>query len=79
MKKLIFAFVFPLLLITFSGNIAQAKNCIGYCPGSSSNSGNPYKVYKPRNTYVAPYSKSNGQYVQGYTRSKPLCSGWYCP
>ena len=79
MKKLILAIALSIGLVAVSSNIVEAKKCVGYCPGTSSNSGNPYNVYKPRDTYVAPYVKKNGQYVQGYTRSKPLCSGYYCP
>jgi hypothetical protein len=77
MKKLFTAIVITVSLVSFSGSVVQAKNCVGYCPGVSSNSGNPYNVYKPRDTYVNGYTKQNGQYVQGYTRSK-RCTGWSC-
>ena len=74
MKKLIVAMVFSLSLVGFATGTVEAKKCVGYCPGVSSDAGNPYGVYKPRDTYVNPYYTKNGQYRQGYTRSKP-CYG----
>jgi hypothetical protein len=43
-----------------------SSNCVGMCHGS------PSKVNGlPRNSYVSGYLKSNGTWVNGYTRSKP--------
>jgi hypothetical protein len=43
-----------------------SSNCVGMCYGS------PSKVNGlPRNTYVSGYLKSNGTWVNGYTKSKP--------
>jgi|LauGreDrversion4_2_1035121.scaffolds.fasta_scaffold1075561_1 hypothetical protein len=77
MKKVISILAVSLAFVGLTGGAVDAKNCIGYCPGVSSDSGNPNGGYKPRNTYVNPYVKKNGQYVQGYTRSKP-CKSWSC-
>ena len=77
MKKFLIVAAISLSLVSFSGGVVEAKKCVGYCPGVSSNVGNPYNEYKPRNNYVNGYTKQNGQYVQGYTRSN-RCSGWRC-
>ena len=74
MKNIITTLALSLTLLSLTGGAVEAKNCVGYCPGVSSNSGNPYGVYKPRDTYVNPYYTKGGQYRQGYTRSKP-CYG----
>ncbi len=77
MRKFVVALVFSLSLVGFATGTVEAKKCVGYCPGVSSDAGNPYGVYKPRDNYVNGYTKQNGQYVQPYTRSK-RCTGWSC-
>lgn len=74
MKKIFVVLAISLTLFSVSGGVVEAKRCVGYCPGEPSNSGSG----QLRNTYVAPYFKSNGKLVDGYTRSKP-CYGYYCP
>ena len=73
MKKFVTGLLVVVSVIGFTGTAGSAKKCIGYCPGVSSKAGNPYNVYKPRNTYVAPYVQpKTGRFVQGYTRSTPF-------
>ena len=78
MKKFVTAVAILMSLVSFSSSVVEAKKCVGWCPGVSSDSGNPYNSYKPRDTYVNGYTKQNGQYVQGYTRSKPCKTVWSC-
>ena len=73
MKKIAAGFLLVISVLGVTSANASAKKCIGYCPGVSSKAGNPYNVYKPRNTYVAPYVQpKTGRFVQGYTRSTPF-------
>ena len=78
MKKIILGVLVSASFLGLFGEVADAKKCVGYCPGVNSDSGNSGGYYNPLNTYVAPYVKNNGQYVQGYTRSTP-CKGYWCP
>ena len=78
MKKFVLGVAISMSVLGFLGGSAEAKKCVGYCPGVNSDAGNSGGYYNPRNTYVDPYVTKSGRYVQGYTRSKP-CYGYYCP